>query len=275
MSDLLNELQALRLEHWRQTPEQCIADPAAATILINQVGVITLFGVSSEIPDLYHAYTGDPASKPEESWDSPAGHIYTWRWELGRREAGFYGSWVRGKPTWISWELLPAILRLRADLRAAPELAGDVSENALRVLQALEDAGDDLRTGDLRQIADFPIGRGERAAYLKAVEELEARMLVAKTFSRHEGDTDMRHALVTRRYATHVAAARKLDQQSAIDRLISFYLPAAVYALPETLARHLRLPADLLLAGFERLAATGRAEPVSLGAKRVAYLARA
>lgn len=272
MTDRLNDLYPLRLARWRQTPGGRVPDPAAATAFINHAGFVTLYGVSPEVPDLFHAYTGDPLTKPEESWDSPSGHVYGWRWDLGRSRAAFYTPWVRGKPTWVSWELLPAVLRLRADLRSSRELAGSISADALRVLEALEDTGGELRTGDLRQIAGFPIGRSERAAYLKAVDELEARMVLAKTFSQH--DLDMRHSLVRERYAEHVSAACELDEAGAMDRLVTVYLALAVYALPDVLARHLRVPPGDLTAAFDRLVMRGSAERVPLGARRVAYVER-
>ncbi|HEX8918666.1 MAG TPA: hypothetical protein VF898_09190, partial [Chloroflexota bacterium] len=101
-----------RLVSWCQTPDTKIADSAQAASLIERVGVATLYPVSSEIPNLFHAYTGDPAAVTDSAWDTPSGHVYAWRWELGQKEAGFYTSLVRGRPTWVSWALLPAVLRL-------------------------------------------------------------------------------------------------------------------------------------------------------------------
>lgn len=273
MTDLL-DLRAHRLTRWRQTPEHRITEPEQAANFIRAVGMATLFPASDELPNLFHAYTGDPAAKTESEWDSPAGHVYTWRWTLGRLDAGFYTAIVRGRPTWVSWGLLPAIIRLRGELRAPEELhqAGEISENAFRIAQVLEGTpGGVLGTGDLRRHAGFPTGKAERAAYLKAVEELDTRLLLAKVFS--TDDEDMRHALVTARYAEHVAAAREMAREEAMDRFLGFYLPNAVYAAPSALARHLKLPEAELRAGLDRLAATGKATAATLpGIKGNAYV---
>jgi hypothetical protein len=254
-----SDLQARRAYNWGQTPQTRAADPEAAARLIDQVGIATLYLASPELPNLYHAHVGDPAAKPESSWDSPSGEVYTWRWVLGKRGAAFYTAIVRGKPTWVSWGLLPAVLCLLGERRAPDELyaAGEISEDAHRVARALEDVGGVLGTGDLRRIAGFPTGKAERAAYLKAVAELDTRLMLAKVFA--EGDEDMRHALVTVRYPDHIAAAARLTREEAIDQLLARYLPAAAYAVPAPLAKHLGLPEAELRAGLERLAGQGHA----------------
>src|SRR5271165_4199570 len=86
-----------RYARWRQTPETRIAGPEEATGLIERVGVATLFPVSSELPNLYHAYTGDPSTPTSPEWASPSGQVYTWRWVLGRLQAAAYLVLVRGK----------------------------------------------------------------------------------------------------------------------------------------------------------------------------------
>ena len=177
--------QAQRLERWGQTSATRIADPEAARPLVERVGIATLFPASPELPNLFHAYTGDPNARTESAWDSPAGQVYGWRWALGRTEAAFYTAIVRSRPTWVSWTLLPAVLRLRGELRTPDELydAGELSEPAYRIAQALEAAGGVLTTGELRQHAGFPTGKAERAAYLKAVEALDTRLMLAKVFA--------------------------------------------------------------------------------------------
>ncbi|HVA90544.1 MAG TPA: hypothetical protein VNL71_11970, partial [Chloroflexota bacterium] len=108
-------LLAARQANWGQTADTRVPDSPAAAVLIARVGIATLYSVSPELPDLLHAYTGDPATTIDMHWDSPTGHIYAWRWELGRREAAFYTAIVRGRPTLVAWALLPAVLCLRGD----------------------------------------------------------------------------------------------------------------------------------------------------------------
>jgi len=260
---------------WAQTPRTRILDADAAARLIERVGIATLYPVSLEMPNLFHAYCGDPTAKTDSGHDSPSGHVYSWRWVLGRREAAFYSVLVRGRPTWVCWDLLPAVLRLWGDLRQPQELydRGELSADAYRVARALEAGDDDMSTGDLRQQAGFPTGKPQRAAYLKAVHELDSRLLLAKVFSPDEDDTGMRHALVRRRYPTYVAAAESLTSEGALDAFLTAYLPSAVYAVPTLLAKHPRMPEAALRAGFDRLVGRGQAASLRLAAsKDVCYV---
>jgi hypothetical protein len=271
----LEALQARRYARWRQTPASHIHEATEAATLIDRVGLATLYPVSTEIPNLYHAYVGDPAASTDSKWDSPSGHVYAWRWELGRPEAAFYTALVRKRPTWVAWSLLPAVLCLCGDLRALDELVDMrvISRNAYRVAQALEESGGALSTGELRAAAGFPTGKEQRAAYLKAVEELDTRMLLAKVFAR-DGD-EMSHALVSVRYPQQVAAAERMSRAEAVNALLGAYLPHAVYAVPDTLAKDLKLPAAELESGLDRVVAQGRALATELaGHKSACYVWR-
>lgn len=257
-------LHQRRLERWRQTPQTHIGGPEEAAQLITQVGIATLYPASPEIPNLFHAYVGDPDARAQSEWDSPAGQVYGWRWDLGRREAAFYTAIVRRRPTWVAWSLLPAVLRLLGEPRTPDELydAGVLSSGAYRVAQALEESGGVLSTGELRKRAGFPTGKSERAAYLKAVEELDIRLLLAKVFA--ADDDDMRHALVASRYPDHVTAAEHMTREQALEQFLTTYLPHAVYAAPAALAKHLKLPEAELRAGLDRLVEQGLATRTTL-----------
>jgi hypothetical protein len=250
-----NPLLAHRLRNWQQTRDTRIPDSAAAAALIARLGIATLYPVSSEVPNLFHAYLGDPEAKTDSAWDTPSGHVYAWRWDLGRMEAGFYAAIVRGRPTFVRWDLLPALLRLRGELRTSDELydLGALSDNAYRIVQALEESDGALGTGELRKAADFPTGKEHRAAYLKAVDELDTRLILAKVFS--PDDTEMRHTLVASRYRRQVDEADLLSEDDALDRVLLAYAPPAVYVVPTLLAKHLKLAEDRLRAALERFRA--------------------
>lgn len=250
-----NSLLDRRLRNWCQTPDTRIPDPAAAAVLIERLGIATLYPVSPEVPNLFHAYLGNHEAKTDSAWDTPSGEVYAWRWDLGRMEAGFYTAIVRGRPTFVSWELLPAMLRLRGELRTSDELydLGALSDGAYRIVQALEQSDGVLGTGELRQAANFPTGKEHRAAYLKAVEELDTRLILAKVFS--PDDTEMRHTLVATRYRRQLDEAETLKEDDALDRVLLAYAPPAVYIVPTVLARHLKLAEDRLTAALERLRA--------------------
>lgn len=272
MSDLAT-LHARRLASWRQTPDTHITGADDAIPLINRLGFVTLYPVSPEIPNLYHAYVGDPSRPTDSKWDSPAGRVYSWRWTLGRQKVAFYTALVKKRSTWVSWELLPAVLRLWGDLRMPDELYDSrlITPEAYRIASTLDGAGCPLSTSELRERAGFPTGKDQRSAYLKAVEELETRLILAKVFE--EGEDDAYHALVADRYREHVDAADRMTREAALDAFLAAYLPAAIYVMSTTLAKHLKLSDAELSAALERLAAAGHAEPTTLdGVKGVSYL---
>lgn len=271
----LATLHARRLVRWRQTPETRLPDADAAAELIPRLGISTLYPASPELPDLYHAYVGDPNAKTDPKWDSPSGQVFSWRWTLGRRDIAFYCALVRGRTTWISWELLPAVLRLRGEMRMPDELYDMrvISPEAYRIARALDESGGPLTTGELRQRAGFPNGKEQRTAYLKAVDELDSRLLLAKVV--YPDIDDMGHALVFERHRQHVDAAERMTREEALRQVLLAYLPHAVYVLPIPLARHLKLPEDELRAALDQLTADRYAESVTLpGIKGACYIWR-
>jgi hypothetical protein len=261
-----------RLHNWCQTPGTRLPGDHMAPAFIERVGVATLYPASPEIPNLFWAYLGDHGARNDSGWDTPSGEVYTWRWKVGRKSAAFYTALIRRRPTWIRWSLLPAILRLCGSLRPPEELyeVGLLSGSAYRIAQTLEAAAGALGTGELREQAGFPRGAPSRAAYLKAVEELETHLLLAKVFL-SEGDA-MHHTLVRKQYPDLVAAAERLSLDEALEQFLQVYLPQAVYANPTILARDLKLPTAALYAAFEGLVATGKVVPLPLTANSSGYM---
>src|SRR5437899_12457793 len=98
-----------------------------------------------------------------------------------------------------------------------------------------------LATSELREAAGLPRRASSRAAYLKAVEELEGHLLLAKVF--HSEDEAMYHTLVRKQYPDQVAAAERMTLEDALDQFLQVYLPQAVYSNPPILAKDLKFPA--------------------------------
>ncbi len=251
-------VQQRRDEHWGYTPATRLSSWAAAPALIERAGFATLFPASPEVASLYAAFVG-PGVPTDSGHSTPSGEVYSWRWELGRREVAFYGTLVRGKPTWVAWDVLPAILRLRGDLRPAGEqhAAGELSADALRLAEALASNGGTLTTGELRRLAGFETGRERRAAYLKAVAELDRRLLVGRGFGPADDpdDHDMRQTLIAMRHPGAIAAAEEMDDDAALRLVLTRYLSAAVFVRPTVWSRHFglaRADVDRCLTALER-----------------------
>ena len=263
--------ERIRAEGWCQTPATRIAGPDDAPALIGRAGIATLFPVSPEFADLYAAFVG-PGIPTDSGHSTPSGEVYGWRWELGRREVAFYGTVVRGKPTWVAWDLLPALLRLLGDTRPLEDqiAAGLLSDDARRVAEALAGNGGSLTTGDLRRLAGFETGRERRAAYLRAIAELDRRLLVGRGFGPPDdpNDHDMRQVLVAARHPDAIAAADTLDADTALRQLLTRYLQAAAFIRPAVFARHLRLDGTDVDRTLDTMEAEGHVDRVLLEGER-------
>ncbi|CAA9577021.1 MAG: hypothetical protein AVDCRST_MAG33-3167 [uncultured Thermomicrobiales bacterium] len=259
----IDRLAQTRAERWCLTPDTRIAGPDEAPALIERAGIATLFPASPEVASLYAAFAG-PDAPIEAGHSTPTGQVYGWRWVLGRREVAFYGAIVRGKPTWVAWPVLPALLHLRGDTRPVDEqvAAGLLSADAHRVAGALASNGGTLTTGELRRVAGFETGRERRAAYLRAIAELDRRLLLGRGFGPPDApnDGDMRQTLVAVRYPEAVAAARAMAAATAMRHLLTAYLSGAVLIRPSLFARHLGLDRSAVEAALATMAREGIVE---------------
>jgi hypothetical protein len=249
------------LRGWRQTPDTRVPTDVDAAELIDKVGIATVFECSPEIANLYHAHMGDPEAKTENTWDSPAGRVYSWRWTITKTGRFFYGTVVRKRPTFVAMPVLPAILNLVADLRTPDELFdfGVISADAYRIAQCLDGIDETRNTGEIRKEAGFPTGKDHSARYHKGLAELENRLLITTEFGT-EGDGSKRHGLIFERQPSDVTAALAMTTASAVDALLAAYLPSARYAVPSILAKHVRIDESELIAGLDRLTAAGALE---------------
>ncbi|MDR3691960.1 MAG: hypothetical protein P4L46_21450 [Fimbriimonas sp.] len=241
-----------------------VANPAEARRFIDRIGMVTHYGASTEVPNLYDAYMSEPNAKLDSSWDSPSGHVYTWRWDLGKASAAFYGALVAKKPTWIAWGVLPSVLGFAMERRHPEDLYRDglMSNDAIRVVRAFEGTAGVLSTKELRNRAGFPTGKSERAAYLKAVEELDTRLMLAKIFDAESEGDDMRHALISVRYADRVSEAVRATPEEALETFLARYLQQVAFLAPKVLAKNLRLAPAVMEVAADRLIGSGRAEMV-------------
>lgn len=261
-ADRLARLEDARLRSWCQTQESRLATPDSAQTFIDRAGIATLYPASAEIPNLFHAYTGDPSSTTDAGHDTPSGRVYAWRWELGSREVGYFGEVVRKRPTWVSRRLLPALLRLRADPRVPRRLyeAGGISTGALRIAEALQSAGEPVSTGELRRLAGFPNGTEQRKTFLKAVAELDSLLITTRAFS--SATTDTFYCLTELTYPDAARQSMSMSIEEGIRAFLQMYLSSALYIRPQTVAKHLGISKQDLLTVLEELELQGQVEKV-------------
>ena len=240
----IEEAKAQRLSNWRQDGKHNLPDSASAVSMIDTMGLVTLYGASPEFPSLLLAHVGSPNYVAEASWDSPAGFVYGWRWDLGKTSSAFYSSIVAKKPTWVSWQLLPTVLAALMVQTEPAELyeSGQLSRDAWKIFQALDEFEVPLSTKELRARAGFPTGKENRAAYQKGVEELETQLLLAKVFSPDGEGDEMSHGLVAKLYPDAHRAAMSVGASDTVRRLLLNHVRHSSFVDSALFARHLRLP---------------------------------
>jgi hypothetical protein len=245
----LETLEKHRLRNWRQDGTNSIPNPEAAVDFVNQVGVCPLYKASSEFPNLFQSYVGDPNAKADSGWDTASGEVYSWRWKIGKTDSAFYAAIVGRKPTWVSWPMLPFCLAALMERRTPDELfdLGLISVNAHKIASVLDDAGGVLSTKELRAQAGFPTGKENRNAYLKAVGELESFVLLAKKMAPGEDSDDMSHALIPSFYRAQTDKALAMSQHDGLNELVRVYIKFAAYLKPIAFAKSLKLPKEVVL----------------------------
>jgi len=244
----IEDARAKRLQLWRQDGRNNLPDSAGAVQLINQMGLVTLYGASPEFPSLLLAHIGRPDYIAEASWDTPAGFVYGWRWDLGKAASAFYSTIVAKKPTWVSWLQLPTVLGALLNRQEPAEFyrSGQLSRDAWKLFEALEGSKEPLTTKELRLAAGFPTGKENRAAYLKAVEELETHLWLAKVFSPSGEGDEMSHGLVSKLYPDAFRKAISTERGDAIRALAKNHLSSSVFIDAAVFTKHLRLDQSLV-----------------------------
>jgi hypothetical protein len=251
----IEALRAERRRNWRQDGVRRVENPEQAAAFIQEVGIATLYAASPELPSLYQAHMGDPNPPSFQSWDSPSGYVYTWRWELGRPHAAFYGVVVAKKPTWVAFDRLPLVIGALMERRTPEALyqAGELSPDGLRIAQAFDESEGILSTKELRARAGFEKGKESRAAYLRALEEVDSRLWLAKRCGGEEGGDEMSHALVRMHYPDAYEAGMKLNRAEALAGVLGEIIRHSAFLDPKPLRRHLRADAATFDAAFARL----------------------
>jgi hypothetical protein len=153
----------------------------------------------------------------------------------GRAAQGFYAKLLRGKPTFVAWDLFPAIYRLfhpPGDHLAAYR-AGLLSPAAKAILDALqrkrpqETFALKLQTNLARPSL--------RRAFDLAIEELQRGLYICMSEVRYEPFTYV-YDLVEARHREPVRAARRLREDAAALAVLRRYLTAVIAATPNDCA---------------------------------------
>jgi len=256
-------LLARRRENFRQQPGLRVRTPAAALRFVNAVGLCSTFRVFPDgLPSLWEAVVGRPTPRWPRHSHHDAGVGLTWQLKdtLPARRQVYYGKLVKGRPVLVALDLFPAFYALvRGGQRTRHYLheyqAGRLSQGAKRIMDCLVRESPQY-TRSLRAEC-FMLEPSRTREFERAMGELQQGLWIAKTEERYEPTFSYRWDLLERWLPEATAEGRRLARTSALDRLLSRYLRAAVYSTPALCSRLFGVPRAEVEASMARLARTG------------------
>src|SRR5690242_12933098 len=174
-----------RSERYRMRADLKVRTEDQALRFLNEVGCAFLFpqaGVT--LPSLWEAINGKARDIPGHHHDHALSLTWNWKDTLPSRKAVWYGKLVKGKPTFVSLDLLPAFYALSSNYGELDDYLeqyedGRMSKEARTVYEALLEAGPSS-TNVLRKATGM-FGKGDVARrFERAIAELQADLKIVK-----------------------------------------------------------------------------------------------
>lgn len=232
-------VQELRARRYRLRPELAIHTEEQALRFLDEVGISFLFAAEGlEMPTLWGAINGGQRSLPERLDDYALGLAWEWKDTLPSRRAIYYGKLIRGKPTFISLDLLPCFYTLSENYGDPEDYLdsyrdGRMSEEARRIYEVLLAKGA-LPTSTLRREAGLS-SRHVASRFDRAVAELQRGLRIAKA-----GISDVNrwkycyvYDLFSRLFPRQVEEGLRLSGREAMRAIIARYLQTTVVGSEE------------------------------------------
>ena len=230
----LAQLEAWRDRTFRRLPALRVQGPQRALTFINDVGLASLFATRGlNLPCLWVAVCGrrDPRFPHHSHHDPEVGLAWNLKDELPAAGKCFYAKLIRGKPTFVAWDLFPAVYRLFGPQRgyAREYRDGLLAPAAKAIVDALRQDGPQ-ETFRLK-LATNLARPSQRRAFDTALADLQRRLYVSMREVRYDPFTYV-WDLVATRHRERVRDARTLRPDAAARELVRRYLRAVVYASP-------------------------------------------
>ncbi len=265
------EVEAWRDQAFRRLPARRVRGERTALQFVREVGFcFTLSDFGLPVASLYVAVCGHRHPRwPKHTHHDPAiGLTWNLKDSLPARRLTYYGKLVKGKPTLVSLDLLPAFCAVIREGRGSGDYIldyrrGRMSRVAASVLDALHERGP-LTTPELRK-AVTQSGPGRTAEFDRAMAEAQRGLWVAKVEEVYDPDFYYRWDLLDNWLPGPLAASLDLGRAEAVQRLLAAYLAGAAAAQPRFLGGLFGLglaEVEAGLAALERAGAIRRAQRI-------------
>ncbi len=239
----LAQLERERDYTFRRTLSRRVRGETSAVRFVEEVGFCTAFSRRVNVPCLWVAICGqrNPRMPAHTHHDYGIGLTWQLKDSLPEKKLVFYARVLRRLPTLISLEFVPSFYRLFAPLFDERETAP--SGTAVRIpLGAVSLAArgilDRLRTHPSQSTAQLRMQAycGERAlrkaAFEKAIAELQQKFLVVRTEAQYDPKFTYIWDLFERQFPSAARAAARLSREEALDRILTRYFSVVRFARP-------------------------------------------
>jgi hypothetical protein len=243
----LAALEQLRDRTLRRLPHLRVQGPARAVRFINDVGLASLFATRGlNLACLWVAVCGrrDPQFPHHSHHDPEVSLAWNLKDQLPAAGKVFYAKLIRGKPTFVAWDLFPDVYRLFGPQRDYVKEFRDglMAPAAKAILDALHRKRPQ-ETFELKLNTNLA-RPSQRRMFDAGMAEVQQKLYVAMREVRYDPFTYV-WDLVEARFPERVAAARRIRHRAAASTLARRYLEAVIYAsraqLQSVLGRRVRV----------------------------------
>jgi hypothetical protein len=225
------EIEDFRDAHWCREEARRIETAFEAERFIERVGFVACMTDSRRPgPSLYVAVCGrrDAVMPRNVQKDEESSHTWVLKDEIIARGNVYYAKLARGKAMFIAPRMVPYFHAIWGTRRS--EERRKLSRTAQAVLKALRKEWE-MGTSDLRQDA----GVENRAAFTKALDELQAAMIVVPSQVLYQPKFTYLWTLAVGRFPD--ALRRRVNRDVAVRELARSFLTCAGLTIPGELAR--------------------------------------
>jgi hypothetical protein len=225
------EIEDFRDERWRREGARQVSSAIDAERFIEQVGFASCMTDSRRPgPSLYIAVCGrrDAVMPRNVQKDEEASAAWLLKDDIVRRGQVYYGKLARGKATFIAPRMVPYFHSIWG-LRRSEEKTR-LSRDAQKILQILRKEWE-MATSDLKKDS----GVTDRAAFTRALDELQAAMLVVPEGVYYEPKFTYVWTLAISRFPD--ALTTRVKRDVAVKEIARCFLANAGLTIPGELAR--------------------------------------
>jgi hypothetical protein len=229
--EIPSEIEEFRDVRWRREGARQVSSASDAERFVDQVGFASCLTDSRRPgPSLYVAVCGrrDAVMPRNVQKDEEASATWLLKDDIIRRGNVYYAKLARGKAMFVAPRMIPFFNAIWG-LRRAEE-SKVLSRNAQRILKVLRKEWE-MATSDLK----IDSGVTDRAAFTRALDELQAAMLVVPSAVYYEPKFTYIWTLGVGRFPD--ALRKRIKRETAVKEIARCFLTNAGLTIPGELAR--------------------------------------